>query len=298
MGRSTGGRSGWPTAPRPPSAASRPTSTMPTRPLPRTISISRTITLWPAGSQPNTGRPSAPLWKSARRNFTGETAPRYSAEFLGRTQLAAAGPASTTKTRCQRHPSLIALIEKRLAVDKALVRLVAPAGDQGAAVVVPVFVVQGRVLGSGHIAGEPLAQLLAVVQHRQQQVPGPLDKGRVDALAGHGRRQWWVAVVAAPTPADHLGGQVVEHFPGGGGAKAQGVGEALSPSHAVVGDTGGQVEDVPGLQGPACGWGEAVQQLELGALPQWGGLVAQRADGPVAPPRALNQEHIVIVEMG
>src|SRR5690606_39715973 len=54
----------------------------------------------------------------------------------------------------------------------------------------------------------------------------------------------------------------------------------------------------PGLQGPACGWGEAVQQLELGALPQWGGLVAQRADGPVAPPRALNQEHIVIVEMG
>ncbi|MNE24005.1 hypothetical protein D3C80_1172790 [compost metagenome] len=92
-------------------------------------------------------------------------------------------------------------------------------------------------------------------------------------------------------------GEVGQHFSGARGAKAHRVGQAVVFGNAVVGQARRQVEHVARFQGPLFALLEFGKDAQVGVLQQRAVAAAHLADLPVALAVALQQEHVVVVEV-
>lgn len=92
-------------------------------------------------------------------------------------------------------------------------------------------------------------------------------------------------------------GKVGQHFGGARRAEADRIGQAVVFGHTVVGQARWQVEHVARFQGPLVGLLEVGQDTQVGVLDQRAVAVAHLADLPVALALALQQEHVVVVEV-
>ncbi|MNQ91302.1 hypothetical protein D3C85_1066750 [compost metagenome] len=150
----------------------------------------------------------------------------------------------------------------------------------------------------GHELAEPGQQQAFVAhvlgQQAFQAVEGVvLDLVRVDGwlCVGVG-----VALFVRQELAEEVG-EVGQHFGGAGGAEAHRVGHAVVFGDAEVCQARRQVEHVAGFQDPLVGLLEVGEDAQVGVGQQGAVAVAHLADLPATAAVALEQEHVVVVEV-
>src|SRR5690606_15642560 len=95
-----------------------------------------------------------------------------------------------------------------------------------------------------------------------------------------------------------LAAQVVDDLCDGGCAEADGVSEAVTQCNAMVGDVGWQIENVAGFDDPFLPGLEVLQQPQAGVGDQRAVAVRMPTHAPALAAHALDQEYIIVVEMG